>query len=106
MIVGRQLGEAAILAFALLYRDVRVLQFVFAMAFIREAIDLWEVLSSGSGTSPALIVGVLIIELAAFIHLGAVESRLRKASAYLPGGPREPLGIDRFMNHDLLAAQA
>lgn len=66
MIAGRQLGQAVILAFALVYRDVRPLQAVFAMAFLREAFDLWARLESGARIEPVMVVDMLIIELAAF----------------------------------------
>jgi hypothetical protein len=86
MIAARQLGQGMILAFALLYRDVRVLQAVFAMAFIREGIDLWARLESGAGIAPVMVIVMLAIEVAAFVHLGAVASG--RISSYRPGGSK------------------
>jgi hypothetical protein len=83
MIAARRLGQAVILAFALLYRDVRVVQVVFAMAFLREAFDLRARMQSGAGIQPATVVVMLVIEVAAFIHLGAIASG--RSPKYLPG---------------------
>lgn len=40
MLAARNLGQALILAFALLYKNVRVLQMVWLMAIVREVLDL------------------------------------------------------------------
>ena len=74
MLAARQLGQAFILLFALLYRNVRVLQAVWFMTIIRECIDLIARLTSGQGLSPIFIVITIAIEIAAFIYLGAIAS--------------------------------
>jgi hypothetical protein len=74
MIAARQIGQAAILAFALLYRDVRVLQAAFVMVIIRESIDLVAGLISGKGLSPIMIGVTIALEAAAFIYLGMIAS--------------------------------
>ncbi len=85
MVAGRNLGQALILGFALQYKNVRVLQFVWLMAIIREVFDLAGTLIRGSGPSPAIIAAVLVIEVASFIYLGAIASgrvaKYRPASA-------------------------
>ena len=87
MIAARQLGQALLLAFALLYRDLRVLQLVWVMVFIREAIDLWARLVSGAGIDPKLVVVTLALELGAFVHLGKLSARASGHSlgAGMPG---------------------
>jgi hypothetical protein len=74
MIVAHQAGQALILGFALLYRDVRVLQAVWAIAIVREAIDLWARLDAGGGLSPVVIAVLLGLEVAAFVQLGRMAS--------------------------------
>lgn len=78
MLAARNLGQALILAFALLYKNVRILQFVWLMAIIREGLDLVAALVRGSGPSPMVTVVlfsvVLIAEFAAFVYLGAIAS--------------------------------
>lgn len=74
MLAGRNLGQALLLAFALLYKDVRVMQFVWLMAIIREVFDLAAALIRGTGPSPLIIIVVLGIEVAAVIYLGAIAT--------------------------------
>lgn len=74
MIAARQLGQGLFLLFALLYRNTRTLQMVWAMVIIREGIDLASILISGQGLSPIMVGVTIAIELAAFVHLGAIAS--------------------------------
>ncbi len=74
MIAARQLGQGVMLAFALLYKNVRTLQFAWLMVIIRESIDLAARLISGQGLSPIVIVVTIVLEIAAFIYLGAIAS--------------------------------
>ena len=74
MLAARQLGQAFILGFGLLQKNVRTLQFLWAMVIIRESIDFAARLISGQGLSPIAFVVTIAIELAAFIHLGGIAS--------------------------------
>ena len=74
MLAARQLGQAFILGFGLLQKNVRTLQFVWAMVIIRESIDLTARLVRGEGLSLIAFVITLAIEIAAFIYLGGIAS--------------------------------
>ncbi len=84
MLAARQLGQAFILGFGLLQKNVRTLQFIWLMVIIRESIDLAARLISGQGLSPIAIIVTIVIELGIFIYLGAIASghvaRYRKDS--------------------------
>lgn len=74
MLAARQLGQAFILGFGLLQKNVRTLQFIWAMVIIRESIDLAARLIRGEGLSLVAFVVTLVIEIAAFIYLGGIAS--------------------------------
>jgi len=56
MLGARNLGSGFILAFALLYKNVRILQAVWILAIIREIGDLIAALAAGGGVAGATIV--------------------------------------------------
>ncbi|MBI2053148.1 MAG: hypothetical protein HYT41_00165 [Candidatus Sungbacteria bacterium] len=72
MIAGRQLGAALVLAFALFYKNVRVMQLAWVVAIIREVADL--ALARNSMGMFAFVIVLLIAEVATFIYLGAIAS--------------------------------
>ena len=74
MLAARQVGQAFILGFGLLQKNVRTLQFIWLMVIIRETIDFSARLISGQGLSPIAFVITIIIEAAVFIYLGAIAS--------------------------------
>ena len=74
MLAARQIGQAFILGYGLLQKNVRTLQFLWAMVIIRESIDFAARLISGQGLSPIAFVVTIAIELTAFIYLGAIAS--------------------------------
>ena len=74
MLAARQIGQGFILGYGLLQKNVRTLQFLWAMVIMRESIDLAARLISGQGLSLVMFVVTLAVELAAFIYLGAIAS--------------------------------
>lgn len=77
MLGARNLGSGFILAFALLYKNVRVLQAVLVLAIIREIGDLFAgIAGAGGAAGPGvvIVVVILVIEIAAFIYLGMIAS--------------------------------
>ena len=74
MLAARQLGQAFILGYGLLQKNVRTLQFLWGMVIIRESIDFAARLISGQGLSPIAFVVTIAIELTAFIYLGGIAS--------------------------------
>lgn len=74
MLAARQLGQAFILGFGLLQKNVRTLQFVWGMVIIRESLDLAARLMRGEGLPLLAFAITLAIEIAAFIYLGAIAS--------------------------------
>lgn len=74
MLAARQIGQGFILGYGLLQKNVRTLQFLWAMVIIRESIDLAARLISGQGLSLVMFAVTIAIELAAFIYLGAIAS--------------------------------
>jgi len=87
MLGARNLGSGFILAFALLYKNVRILQAVWILAIIREIGDLIAGLAGGGGVAGAtIVVVILVIEIAAFIYLGLIASG--RISKYISGAGR------------------
>ena len=74
MLAARQIGQSFILAYGLLQKNVRLLQFLWLMVIIRESIDFAARLISGQGLSPIMFIVTIVIEVAAFIYLGAIAS--------------------------------
>jgi len=74
MLAARQIGQGFILGYGLLQKNVRTLQFLWLMVIIRESIDFAARLISGQGLNPIAFVVTIIIEIAAFIYLGAIAS--------------------------------
>ena len=74
MLAARQIGQAFILGYALLQKNVRTLQFVWLMCIIRESIDFAARLISGQGLSLIAFVITIALEIAAFLYLGAIAS--------------------------------
>ncbi|MCX6056874.1 MAG: hypothetical protein NTW69_01820 [Chloroflexi bacterium] len=74
MLAARQVGQGFILGYGLLQKNVRTLQFLWAMCIIRESIDFAARLISGQGFSPIMFIVTLAVEVAAFIYLGAIAS--------------------------------
>ena len=74
MLAARQIGQGFILAYGLLQKNVRLLQFLWLMVLIRESIDFSASLISGQGLSPIMFIVTIVIELATFIYLGAIAS--------------------------------
>ena len=74
MLAARQIGQAFILGYGLLQKNVRTLQFIWLMVIIRESIDFAARLNSGQGLSPIAFIITIVIELAVFIYLGAIAS--------------------------------
>ncbi len=82
-VAGRQIIPVIIFIFALFYKDVRVFQLAWFVAFIR---DLGDVLGFTSAKaafgSIAFILFLMVIEIASFIYLGMIASG--KVAKYLP----------------------
>lgn len=74
MLAARQIGQAFILGYGLLQKNVRTLQFIWLMVIIRESIDFAARLISGQGLSPIAFIITIVIELVVFIYLGAIAS--------------------------------
>ncbi|MBI4225269.1 MAG: hypothetical protein HY617_02975 [Candidatus Sungbacteria bacterium] len=74
MISARQLGAALVLLFALFYKNVRVMQFAWFVAIIREVGDLSAMLIRGDMSSSVFVIVILIAEVATFIYLGMIAS--------------------------------
>ena len=85
MLAARQVGQAFILGYGLLQKNVRTLQFIWLMVIIRESIDFAARLISGQGLSSIASIITIIIELTVFIYLGAIASG--HIAKYNPGTP-------------------
>lgn len=72
MISGRQLGAALVLLFALLYKNVRVMQLAWVIAMIREIADL--ALAQNNTGMFAFVIVLLVAEAATLIYLNAIAS--------------------------------
>jgi hypothetical protein len=74
MLGARQLGQGPLLGYALVQKNIRTLQVVWAMTIIRESGDFAARLVRGEGFTPAMFLVTLSIEIVAFGYLGAIAS--------------------------------